>query len=264
MIRTEQRRRYREQEALAMNTDHEPDAIDWTLLEPHLDRNLNELSEADRQAIVLRFFDKLDLRAAERWRGGDLAPILAGDFNFRAHEPQSASTAGYCKAVFDWLDFDVLCERQDGLEAITVPVQGNLMHAFVLKRCGAPNISRITKRLARLRFRYEADDAGAAKVPHGGIELPYIQHNVVALGLQIVEDPPATCAEGNYCHIRALGQALARRRFLMRRRSHRFDHLLRSPQNQIVGLESEDSSTRCSPGSSRYLSPDCILQPLRK
>ncbi|GEM_PF-977682 len=63
MIRTEQRRRHREQEALAMNANHEPDAIDWALLEPHLDRTLNELSEADRQAIVLRFFEKLDLRA---------------------------------------------------------------------------------------------------------------------------------------------------------------------------------------------------------
>ena len=46
-----------------MNTDQEPDSIDWTLLEPHLDRNLNELSEADRQAIVLRFFEKRDLRS---------------------------------------------------------------------------------------------------------------------------------------------------------------------------------------------------------
>ena len=63
MIRTERRRRAREQEAVAMNATHETAEPDWALLAPHLDEAMNALAEADRRALVLRYFDKLDLRA---------------------------------------------------------------------------------------------------------------------------------------------------------------------------------------------------------
>ena len=63
MIRTERRRRAREQEAVAMNATHEAAEPDWALLAPHLDEAMNALVEADRRALVLRYFDKLDLRA---------------------------------------------------------------------------------------------------------------------------------------------------------------------------------------------------------
>lgn len=63
MIRTERRRRAREQEAVAMNATHEAAEPDWALLAPHLDEAMNALAEADRLALVLRYFDKLDLRA---------------------------------------------------------------------------------------------------------------------------------------------------------------------------------------------------------
>lgn len=63
MIRTERRRRAREQEAVAMNATHETAEPDWALLAPHLDEAMNALAETDRRALVLRYFDKLDLRA---------------------------------------------------------------------------------------------------------------------------------------------------------------------------------------------------------
>lgn len=63
MIRTERRRRAREQEAVAMNATQEAAEPDWALLAPHLDEAMNALAEADRLALVLRYFDKLDLRA---------------------------------------------------------------------------------------------------------------------------------------------------------------------------------------------------------
>lgn len=63
MIRTERRRRAREQEAVAMNATHEAAEPDWALLAPHLDEAMNALAETDRLALVLRYFDKLDLRA---------------------------------------------------------------------------------------------------------------------------------------------------------------------------------------------------------
>src|SRR5688572_15478643 len=57
-IRTEQRRRAREQEAYTMQeTDNtgENAALDWTRVRPALDAALADLGEADRTAILLRY-----------------------------------------------------------------------------------------------------------------------------------------------------------------------------------------------------------------
>jgi len=63
MIRAERRRRTREQEAVAMNAIAENNEPDWSRLAPYLDAAMNQLGEADRLALVLRYFDKLDLQA---------------------------------------------------------------------------------------------------------------------------------------------------------------------------------------------------------
>ncbi len=57
LIRGEQRRRTREQEAAAMpeTTDH---AIDWEQMRPLLDEGVAQLNAADRDAVVLRFYQK--------------------------------------------------------------------------------------------------------------------------------------------------------------------------------------------------------------
>ena len=57
-MRTEQRRRVREQEAHAMiDPPSSPDPqIDWEQLRPELDRVMDELPERDRHAVLLRFF----------------------------------------------------------------------------------------------------------------------------------------------------------------------------------------------------------------
>lgn len=58
-VRTEQRRHLHEQEADSMRElilDSGPD-MDWTRLRPALDAVMHELNEADREAILLRFFD---------------------------------------------------------------------------------------------------------------------------------------------------------------------------------------------------------------
>ncbi len=62
-VRTERRRQTREQTAMemsALDTDTEPN---WELIAPHLDKGLNQLSAADRDAIVLRFLKQQDFRA---------------------------------------------------------------------------------------------------------------------------------------------------------------------------------------------------------
>lgn len=58
-VRTDVRRRVREQEAAAMNQllAAEPDAL-WEHIAPQLDTALSELSEADRDALLLRYFER--------------------------------------------------------------------------------------------------------------------------------------------------------------------------------------------------------------
>ncbi|MEO6183010.1 MAG: sigma-70 family RNA polymerase sigma factor [Verrucomicrobiota bacterium] len=62
-VRTDVRRRAREQEAVAMNEllAHEPEAV-WEKIAPHLDAALGELSEPDRDALLLRYFDRKSAR----------------------------------------------------------------------------------------------------------------------------------------------------------------------------------------------------------
>ena len=57
-VRTDVRRRNRQQQAAAMNELLAPEsAAPWEAVAPHLDAALNELSEADRDALLLRFFE---------------------------------------------------------------------------------------------------------------------------------------------------------------------------------------------------------------
>src|SRR5207249_9963497 len=55
-IRSDVRRRAREQEAAAMNESDKPDAV-WEHIAPHLDNALGALSEVDRDALLLRYFE---------------------------------------------------------------------------------------------------------------------------------------------------------------------------------------------------------------
>jgi len=62
-VRSEVRRRAREQEAAAMNEllSAEPDAA-WEHIATHLDAALGELSEPDRDAVLLRYFERKSAR----------------------------------------------------------------------------------------------------------------------------------------------------------------------------------------------------------
>lgn len=62
-IRTEVRRRTREQEAATMiqSSSTEPDAL-WQEMAPHLDAALGELSEPDRDTVLLRYFEHKSAR----------------------------------------------------------------------------------------------------------------------------------------------------------------------------------------------------------
>ena len=62
-VRSDVRRRAREQEAAAMNEllASEPEAV-WEQIAPQLDAALGELSDADRDAVLLRYFERKSAR----------------------------------------------------------------------------------------------------------------------------------------------------------------------------------------------------------
>jgi RNA polymerase sigma factor (sigma-70 family) len=61
LIRTERRGRQREQEAFAMNALKPEPSPDWEQIRPLLDDALDRLGQADRDALLLRFFEQRSL-----------------------------------------------------------------------------------------------------------------------------------------------------------------------------------------------------------
>jgi len=63
LMRGERRRQSRERQAVEMNALQNNSAVDYSLVAPVLDEAINELGEADRIAILLRFFEQQDFRS---------------------------------------------------------------------------------------------------------------------------------------------------------------------------------------------------------
>jgi RNA polymerase sigma factor (sigma-70 family) len=63
VVRAERRRRAREKEAMAMHAPAPESAPDWDLLSAVLDSAIGELSTIDRDAVLLRFFERRDFQA---------------------------------------------------------------------------------------------------------------------------------------------------------------------------------------------------------
>jgi RNA polymerase sigma factor (sigma-70 family) len=61
VVRREARRQHREQVACELNAMNTP-AADWTHIEPLLDEAMHALDEADRAAVLLRYFENKSLR----------------------------------------------------------------------------------------------------------------------------------------------------------------------------------------------------------
>ena len=62
-VRTEVRRRRREQEAVSMNeTVSSESSSVWTHIAPHLDDDLTALNDTDRDALLMRYFENKSLR----------------------------------------------------------------------------------------------------------------------------------------------------------------------------------------------------------
>jgi RNA polymerase sigma factor (sigma-70 family) len=61
--RADHRRQVREQQAVEMNSPNSASDASWQQLAPVLDETLNELEPQDRDALLLRFYERRDLRA---------------------------------------------------------------------------------------------------------------------------------------------------------------------------------------------------------
>lgn len=61
LMRTNRRRRQREEKAMAMNAFENETAPDWQALRPVLDQALDKMDKKDRDALVLRFFERRSL-----------------------------------------------------------------------------------------------------------------------------------------------------------------------------------------------------------
>jgi RNA polymerase sigma factor (sigma-70 family) len=70
-VRTEGRRRSREQEAQAMQQQNSDDTVekDWEQIRPVVDAAMLELRESDRQALLLRFFERRSLAEVGNFLG---------------------------------------------------------------------------------------------------------------------------------------------------------------------------------------------------
>ncbi len=71
ILRGERRRQSRERQAAEMNALQNHSDADYSHVAPLLDEAINELGEADRTAILLRFFEQHDFRAVGQALGGN-------------------------------------------------------------------------------------------------------------------------------------------------------------------------------------------------
>ena len=103
--RSETRRQAREQKAFTMQPSPADDAQFWTEMSPQLDEALNQLADDDRQALLLRFFERKPMREigsalgvsedAAKMRVGRALERLRGEFARRG----AACTAVLLAAV---------------------------------------------------------------------------------------------------------------------------------------------------------------------
>jgi len=70
-LRGERRRQAREKQAAEMNAQQNHFEADFSQVAPLLDEAINELGEADRTAILLRFFEQQDFRAVGQALGSN-------------------------------------------------------------------------------------------------------------------------------------------------------------------------------------------------
>jgi RNA polymerase sigma factor (sigma-70 family) len=70
-LRRERRRQFRERQAVEMNALNDTSGLDFRHIAAVLDEAVNELEEADRTAVVLRFYEQRDFRAVGQALGSN-------------------------------------------------------------------------------------------------------------------------------------------------------------------------------------------------
>lgn len=145
-IRTAARRRARElTHAAAMNAAPEPDL--WPDIAPHLDAALDSLPAADRDAVVLRFFEKRDFRAIATALGTseDAARMRTA----RALEKLRSRLGKHSALLTVALLTSLLAEKS--LAAPPAGIAAQVVQSSLARAAAAPAAGGLATLLARLR-----------------------------------------------------------------------------------------------------------------
>ena len=159
-VRAASRRRAREQQAAVMNA---PDADPWPDIAPHLDAALNSLSATDRDAVVLRFFEKRDFRAIATALGTseDAARMKTA----RAVEKLRGILGKRSALLTVALLTSLLAERS--IAAPPAHLAAQIAHSSFIHAATVPAFTGLSALLAKLRPHRAALLGGAALVATG-------------------------------------------------------------------------------------------------
>ena len=145
-IRTAARRRAREhRHAATMHTT--PDSDPWLDIAPHLDAALDSLPSADRDAVVLRFFEKRDFRSIAIAQGTseDAARMRTA----RALEKLRARLGKHSALLTVALLTSLLTEKSTA--ALPASITARVLQSSLARAAAVPAVSGFAVWLSRLR-----------------------------------------------------------------------------------------------------------------
>ncbi|MFO0760130.1 MAG: hypothetical protein U0359_26850 [Byssovorax sp.] len=179
----------------------------------------NEDMPAEMAALASFALDRPMLSNRDRY----LRPLFVGDYNVptcsindptqctasvRESRDQTARDAlVFMEDHFDFLDEALACPAQDGRAAITFRFEDDLMHVLSGKGSGPFDFSCADGELHIVRVGYSTDDGSRAVCPDSGVKIRGMNHNVLSLGLQIVDKRPVRCGAGARCRRAACAPA---------------------------------------------------------
>ena len=110
-VKGEIRRQHREQEAYMQSTLKEPESPAWRQIAPLLEEAMGSLGEADRNAVVLRYFENKTAREVAVGALGTVYAVSGGDNNTAAlgHTLASHWSLASALAFLAWYVFAPQC-----------------------------------------------------------------------------------------------------------------------------------------------------------
>jgi RNA polymerase sigma factor (sigma-70 family) len=254
IVRTEVRRRAREQEAATMQLDTPESEPDWEHIAPFLDDAISDLSDADRDALTLRFFERRTARElgerlglseeAAQKRVTRALERLRGVFAKRGPIISSTALAGA-------ISLQAVQAAPFGLAA-TVIASTCAAATTGISTLGILKLMASTKLKVSLASLVAAGMAGTLVLQHQTNDR--LQSQLASLQSQLAEAksaPPPAAMQGDTDE---LARLRAEHSELLRLRAEA-GRLLQN-QVEVTRLESENARLRASQQSNREAQPE--------